>query len=466
MKKIAILGFAREGHSVLKFLKKDRNFRNAEVWVLDKNKKVKIPAGIKKITGLNYLKNLGDFDIIFRTPGIPYLLPEIQKAKKSGVKISSATNLFFERCPGTIVGITGTKGKGTTSTILYQILKAGGKKAFLAGNIGKPALDILSNAQINADGNADKRRYKKISENLRSNQRKSAYVILELSSFQLQDIQKSPSVAAVLDVFPDHLDVHKNVNEYYEAKANIGRYQRPGDRIFFFGNSALSRKVANHGKGKKIAVDESSFNLFSPEDLQVKGMHNFKNAVMAATIAKSLGISDKTILKTVRKFRGTEHRLELVRKINKNGKEIYFYNDSASTNPQTAAAAIEAFPNENKILIAGGQDKKLDYKPLAKALKSASRRTGTELVVLFGENKNKIAKAISGIKNNELRIVLVNTLSQAVKFAYKFAKRLSIIHNSSFIILFSPAATSFDMFENYADRGEKFKKIVKGLKRS
>ncbi len=471
--KIAILGFAREGRSILKFLKKDKEFRNAEIWVLDRNGKsvssIKYPAFAKASagkqvsgiqTGKNYLKNLGGFGIIFRTPGIPYLLPEIQKAKKSGVKITSATNLFFERCPGTIVGITGTKGKGTTCTILYQMLKAAGKKVFLAGNIGKPALDILSDAQINADGHADKRGYKNISENQRKHQRESAYVILELSSFQLQDIKKSPSVAAVLDIFPDHLDAHKNLKEYYDAKANIGRHQKNGDKIFFFGNSTLSRRVASKGKGKKIAVHEKSFNLFSPEDLQVKGMHNFKNAVMAATIAESLGVSGKTILEAVRKFRGTKHRLELVRKMTKNGGEISFYNDSASTNPQTAVAAIEAFPDENKILIAGGQDKKLDYKPFAKALKNS----GTKLVILLGENKNKIAKTIKRIKNNELRIVLVNTLSQAVKFAYKFAERLSIIHNSSFIILFSPAATSFDMFKNYADRGEKFKKIVKGLR--
>ncbi|MEK7546644.1 MAG: UDP-N-acetylmuramoyl-L-alanine--D-glutamate ligase [Patescibacteria group bacterium] len=445
--KVAILGFAREGRSVLKFLKRDGVFKNAEISVLDNNRNIKVPAGIKRETGAGYLKNLRKFDIVFRTPGIPYLLPEIQKAEKSGVKISSATKLFFERCSGTIVGITGTKGKGTTSTLLYKILKAASKKACLAGNIGKPALDILPKAD------------------------KKSIVVFELSSFQLQDIEKSPSVAAVLDIFPDHLNTHKNLKEYYNSKANIAHYQKRGDKTFFFKNNPLSKKIASKGIGRKIGIDKKSFRIFSPDDLLVKGAHNLKNAAMAATIAKYLGVPDKIIFKTVSKFRGTEHRLELVRKIklpihswhshtvSRNSHYIYFYNDSASTNPQTAAAAIKSFPNEEKILIVGGQDKNLDYRPLAEALKNS----GTKLVILLGENRNKIKKAIEKIKNDELRIMLVNTLFQAVKSAYKFAKKMSVTHSSSFIVLFSPAATSFDSFENYSDRGRKFKKIVKQL---
>ncbi|MDP3948464.1 MAG: UDP-N-acetylmuramoyl-L-alanine--D-glutamate ligase [bacterium] len=481
--KIAILGFGREGHSILKFLQKTRinadgnadirRYKNIsenlrkhrresalrEIWVLDKNRNAKVPRGIKTQLGKNYLKNLERFDVIFRSPGIPYLLPEVQKAEKVGVKISSATKLFFDeiekrsrfgvRNPPTVIGITGTKGKGTTSTLLYKILKAAGKNVFLAGNIGLSMLEIIPRLSA-------------------LSLRKSApIVILELSSFQLQDLKKSPHIAAVLDIFPDHLDAHKNLKEYYDAKANIGRYQNPGDKIFFWGDNALSRKVASKGKGKKMAVypsallrtGEKSFKLFSPEDLLVKGTHNFKNAVMAANIAESFGVPRKIILKTTRGFHGTKHRLELARRIIKNGREICFYNDSASTNPQTAAAAVKAFPSEDKILIAGGQDKNLDYKPLAKALENSK----TKLVILFGENKKKIEKTIKRMKNSELKIVRVNTLFQAIMFAYKFAKRLSIVHNSSFMVLFSPAATSFDMFENYADRGMKFKKIVKQL---
>ena len=187
--KIAILGFGREGHSILKFLRKTRinadyhadkrGYKNIgenqrkhlrksaadEILVLDKNRNVKVPRGVKTHLGKNYLKNLERFDVIFRSPGIPYFLPEIQKAKKQGVKISSATNLFFERYPGKIVGITGTKGKGTTATLLYKILGAAGKDVFLAGNIGKPSLDLLSNTQINADTKTSAKISVVISEN-------------------------------------------------------------------------------------------------------------------------------------------------------------------------------------------------------------------------------------------------------------------------------------------------------------
>ena len=180
--KLAILGFGREGQSIFKFLQnrglarvKTRidadsisvnQHKSAldEIWVLDKNPDIRIPRGVKTQLGKGYLKHLERFDIIFRSPGIPYTLPEIQKAKKTGVEISSPTKLFFELCPAKIIGVTGTKGKGTTSTLIYKILKAAGKDVFLAGNIGTPALDILSKTQMLADKNADKRGYK-ISEN-------------------------------------------------------------------------------------------------------------------------------------------------------------------------------------------------------------------------------------------------------------------------------------------------------------
>ncbi len=442
-RRIAILGFGREGRSVLKFLKRSPDYRGAEIKILDKK--------INK----NYLKNLERFDLIFRSPGIPYNLPELQKARRAGVKLSSATKLFFEHFPRkNIVGITGTKGKGTAATILYKILKAARKRVFLAGNIGRPALG--------APGGTNKK----------------SIAILELSSFQLQDLETSPHIAAVLDVFPDHQDAHLNLREYYEAKTSIARHQKPGDKIFFFQNHHLSKWVASKGGGKKITVDpsttlrtgETKSKLFGPADLTMPGYHNFKNAVMAAAVAKTLGVPDRTIVKTVKNFRGLEHRLEFVRKImarqarHKNKSAIYFYNDSASTNPQTTIAAVKAFPGARKILIAGGYDKGLDYKPLARALKNS----GTELVILMGENKKKIAKAIkrqeTGDKRQEYAIVFVKNLGEAVKKAYKYALSLVACHLSPVAIVFSPGAASFDMFKNYADRGRQFKKIVKSLK--
>jgi UDP-N-acetylmuramoylalanine--D-glutamate ligase len=437
--KIAILGFGREGKSVLKFLKK--NNPRADIKILDQK------------FDKNYLKNLSSFDIIFRSPGVPYNLSEIQKALKAGVKFSSATALFFneaKKISCKIIGITGTKGKGTTATLLYKILKACGKNVYLAGNIGKPAIELLSKIRIN-----------------QPNPHKSAFVILELSSFQLQDMKVSPQIAVVLDVFPDHLDLHRNLQEYFDAKTNIARWQKKSDKIFYFSDNRRSKWLARKSRAKKYPVSARNFKLLKQEDLEIPGQHNFRNAVMAASVALSLGCPKNKIIRIVRNFRGNEHRLELVRTIRINqlnqheSASIKFYNDSASTNPQTAAAAIRAF-KQPKILISGGKDKGLNYSPLAKALKNSN----TKLVILFGENKNKIKRQVTRDKRQE--VVLVKDLKSSVNLAYKTAKNLlkSMVNGqwSSVNILFSPASASFDMFKDYADRGEKFKELVKKLK--
>src|SRR3990167_2550045 len=311
---IAILGFGQEGKAIFKYLKKSPQYKNTGISILDKK------------TNKNYLKNLNRFDIIFRSPGVPYNLSEIQKAIKNGVKFSSSTDLFFQNAKKIgckIIGITGTKGKGTTSTLLYQILKSAKKDVYLAGNIGKPAIELLPKIK------------------------KKSIVILELSSFQLQDLNPpagGPDIAVILDIFPDHLDAHKNLKEYFEAKSNIAKWQKKSDKIFYFDDSKRSKLIAEKSPAKKISVKNylKNFNF----DLKIPGKHNLKNSVMAATIAKNLGIDTKIILKTIKNFKGVEHRLEFVRQIG----NIIFYNDSASTNPYTAAAAIKAF-SEPKVLI-------------------------------------------------------------------------------------------------------------------
>ena len=450
--KIAILGFGREGKSLLRFIKKNNPKTNVKI--LDRK------------FDKNYLKKLQDFDIVYRSPGVPYNLPAIQKALKSGVKFSSATAIFFDeirkmvrRGSPQVIGITGTKGKGTTATLLYKIFKACGKRVYLAGNIGKSAIEILPRLK------------------------KNSIVILELSSFQLQDLKVSPEIAVVLETFPDHMDSHKNLQEYFDAKANIARFQKKSDKIFYFDDNRWSKWIAQKSRGKKIPVSVRNLKLFKLKDLKMPGEHNLKNAAMAVTVALSLGCPKNKILKVVKNFRGNEHRLELVRIIKIPAKKhsnilenvrMLFYNDSASTNPQTAAAAIRAF-KEPKILIAGGKDKGLDYSPLAKALKNSN----TKLVILFGENKNKIKRQIarlpsrgtSGQAKSKAQIVLVKDLKTSVNLAYKTAKKLinqskpiPQFPNQLITIVFSPASASFDMFKNYQDRGEKFKEIVKSLK--
>lgn len=406
-----MLGLGREGKSVLNYLKKSSQFKKAKIEILDKK------------NGKDYLKGLARFDLIFRSPGVPYNLPELIKAREDGVAFSSVTRLFFENYKGKTIGVTGTKGKGTTSTLIYKILKAAGKKVFLAGNIGKSAIEALANNQ------------------------NTPLAVLELSSFQLHDLDISPEVAVILDIFPDHQDSHSNLREYYEAKANIARFQKKADKIFYFADNAMSRKLAMKSPAQKMAVDFRKFNEFKKTDLLIKGVHNFRNAVMAATVAKSLGVDWGTIKRAVKVYRGLEHRLEFIRKVG----GVSFYDDSASTNPMTTAAALAAFGKEKKILIAGGQDKGLDYSPLRAALK----KNKTQLVILFGEDKNKIRSAI----RKSAKIKFVKNLEEAVILAYKELK----LADSESNVIFSPGAASFDMFQDYADRGRRFKNLVNKL---
>ncbi|TSC89162.1 MAG: UDP-N-acetylmuramoylalanine--D-glutamate ligase [Parcubacteria group bacterium Gr01-1014_3] len=415
--KIAILGFGREGKAVFKFLSarggssfggKKNKYKKATIEVLDQKH------------GQDYLKDLDTFDLVFRSPGVPYNRPEIQRAIKNGVKFSSVTKLFFELCPAKVIGITGTKGKGTTATLLYKILKASGADVHLAGNIGKPAIDILPKL------------------------RNSSTVILELSSFQLQDLGQSPPISIVTETFEDHMDAHKSVKEYLDAKTNIARHQKKDDVIFYFADSDWAKKIALKSPAKKIAVYGGSFGLK-------------KNFVMAATVAAYLGVDRKFIVRTLKNFPGIKHRMELVAE----NCGVRFYNDSASTNPRTTAAAILEFTNTLNakpyplVLIAGGKDKNLDYAPLATTLANTSH---VKTVILLGENKNKVFEKLK-IENLKLKIELADDLEIAVKNAYQSAK----IYGGA--VLFSPGAASFDMFKDYQDRGEQFKEIVKKLKK-
>ena len=417
--KIAILGYGAEGKSALRFIKKLAEYRKAVIEIRD-----------KKI-GKNYLSGLADFDLIIKTPGIPFSLPQVQKALKSGVKITGVTELFFERAKGTIIGITGTKGKGTTSTLLYAILKTAGKDAYLAGNIGTPALEVLP--KLNS----------------------RSITVLELSSFQLQNLKHSPRVAIILDIFPDHLDAHKNFKEYAEAKSNITRWQNRNDAVFFVADNPITARLGKLGAGKKFPVKKEkggAYAILGGIPLGIPGEHNRKNAALAASVAKYLGIPSAIIRQTLKKFRGMEHRLEHVATKN----NIRFINDSASTNPNTAAAAIRAY-NFPIVLIAGGSDKNLNYAPLATALRGSQVR----LVVLFGENRKKIANAIS---KTGIQFRFASNLSAAVKISYSGAKKLIAKNHEATYVLFSPAAASFDMFKNYKDRGRQFKALVKKLR--
>ncbi|MEX2033520.1 MAG: UDP-N-acetylmuramoyl-L-alanine--D-glutamate ligase [Candidatus Colwellbacteria bacterium] len=400
--KIAILGFGQEGKAVLKFLKK--NQLQVEPVILDKKRDPK------------YLSRLQEFDLIYRSPGVPYNLPQIQRVIKGGVKFSSATDLFFQHAKGTIIGITGTKGKSTTSTLIYKVLKNSGRDVYLGGNIGKPAIELLPKLK------------------------KNSIAILELSSFQLQDLKHSPHIAVILDVFPDHLDTHRDLKEYLAAKSNIVKNQRRSDLVFYFLGNRQSKNIALKSKGKKIAVAPDK-NITA---LKIPGEHNRKNAAMVMAVANELKVPQKRVIQVLKKFSGLTHRLQLVKTI----KGVKFYNDSASTNPETTAAAITSFPNHPKIIIMGGRDKKLDYEPVAEVAYLENIR----LAIIFGENRKKIQLAL----NKVVKTKPAKDLKSAVKIARETAK-------SGDVVIFSPGSASFDMFENYKARGKEFERIVKNL---
>lgn len=387
-KKIAILGFGKEGKSALRFLKKSRGYKNAAIDLLDKK------------LNKNYLDRLADYDLIVKSPGIPWHAPEITKALRKGTRFTTPTSLFFEHAKGTIIGITGTKGKGTTATLLYRMLEARRNDIFLAGNIGKPMLDVLPKLQ------------------------KNSLVILELSSFQLERLSYSPHIAVIVDIFPDHLNHHRNVREYINAKYFITKNQTPRDHLFFLTHNRRVKQIARKSKAKKHAVDIKKFTLFRQNDLRLLGQHNFANAAMAAAIARHLDVSQTIIKKVASSFRGNPHRLEFVAR--KRG--ITFYNDSAATIPQATIAAIQSF-KQPILLITGGASKNLNDKPLIRALAAAPN-----------------------IKKVFANMALREAFTEAVKKAEK-----------GDVILLSPGAASFDQFRNYEERGNAFKDLVKKL---
>ena len=316
--KIAILGFGIEGKGTLRFVR--NKYPKAEITILDQKK------------DRNYLKNLDGFDIIFRTPGIPFNTKEIQRAARRGVNVTSATDVFLTGARGTVIGVTGTKGKSTATTLIYEILKRAGRDVYIAGNIGKSTLDLLPKL------------------------RKNSIAVLELSSFQLQGVKKSPDVAVILDIFPDHMDHHKSFAEYVNAKSGIVRFQDSNDFVFYVPTNKISTALAKMSAGQKTSVSLGDF----PMNLKILGQHNKQNAAVAAAVASRFGVSPLISLEVINKFTGLPYRLRLTRNLG----GVSFYNDSASTNPQTTVAALRSFPGKSKILIAGGKDKNLNFKIL------------------------------------------------------------------------------------------------------
>ncbi len=405
-KKIAILGYGIEGQDAEKFLKS----QGADITILDKK------------DDANYLGGLSKFDIVVRSPGVYRFLPEIVEAEKNGTVITSAVKIFFENCPGKIIGVTGTKGKGTTSTLINEILKADGRDVYLSGNIGKPYLELLP----------------KLS--------KDSWVIMEMSSFQLIDLDLSPHIAVVLNITLDHMDWHKDKDEYINAKKNIVSHQTPSDFAVINVEYETPKSFVKITKGKVIEFSRDTLDAKFKKDLLLRGEHNLENIAAAVAVGRLLKIDDHKILEVVRSFKGLEHRLELVGEVD----GITFYNDSFATGPQPTIAAINSF-TEPETLILGGSDKGLDYSELRRVIE---KKDNVKNLVLIGDMGKKIGGGIIGKNIINLGKTL---MTQIVEKAHEVTPKGGVV-------ILSPAAASFDMFKNYKDRGTQFKQAVEHLK--
>ncbi|MBI5358699.1 hypothetical protein HZB69_03710 [Candidatus Amesbacteria bacterium] len=385
VKKILILGYGHEGQSSHKFLAK--KFPNLKIGTADKK------------DGSNYLDKIKDYEIIIKTPGISPHLPEIVDTKRAGKLITSQTQIFFELCPGKIIGVTGTKGKSTTSSLIYHVLISNNIKCVLVGNIGKPMLDYLP--EITPD----------------------TWVVAELSSYQLMDLHMSPHIAVLQNIYPDHLDYHKDFEEYKNAKLNIAKYQKSGD--YFIHDLPLPKK---------------------PIESQLLGKHNQLNILPSIEIGKILKIPRPKILAAIKTFMPLDTRLQLIN--TKLG--IKFYEDTLATIPEATIAAIDTL--DPQTLIAGGHERHQNYVELGKKIDRSNIKT----LILFPETGERIKKSVS---NSSVQSFSANSMQEAINLAFEHTE-------SGKICLLSPAAPSFTLFKDYKDEGEQYRKYITDMIRN
>ncbi len=384
-------------------------------------------------TGDDYLENISA-DLVFRTPGMHPNNPALCALRGQGVKITSEMDVFFELCPCKKIAVTGSDGKTTTTTLISELLKAAGKKVWLGGNIGTPLLPLCG--QMKEDDIA----------------------VVELSSFQLMDMTHSPEVAVITNVAPNHLDVHKDMEEYVEAKKTVFRFQKTTDRLVVNGDNEITAALRGCGTTRTFSrlgmgdvcqrdgvIVRDGQPLLPVADILIPGVHNIEN-YMAAILAVEGLVEDDVIRQVARSFGGVEHRIELVRI--KDG--VRYYNDSIASSPSRTIAGLRSFP-EKVILIAGGYDKKIPYDVLGPEICKHVKK-----LFLGGATGPKIRAAVEACSEEKPEIVECINFEAAVRAAAAAA-------TEGDVVLMSPASAAFDQFKNFAVRGAFFKKIIKEL---
>lgn len=446
--KVAIAGYGVEGEENFKYWSK----LGADVTIFDEARETArpLPHGAETMLGEGVFSKMNGFDIVVRTAS---LNPD--KIKTDG-KIWSATNEFFKECPAPIIGVTGTKGKGTTCSLIAEILRASGSNVHLVGNIGVPALEVLPNIKD------------------------TDFVVFELSSFQLWDIKKSPETAVILMIEPDHLNIHADMDDYVMAKSNIGKFQTEDNLMVYHPTNKLSKDAAQISSAKKIrymtnegaqVVIPAEAGIYKPgwipnqvwddgkgkwimidgniicdiSSVGLLGPHNLENICAAITASWRYTKDVDAISQAVKNFKGLPHRIELVRELD----GIKYYDDSYSPNPASTRAAVGSF-EQPIVLIAGGFDRQLDFSDsLAKVISDKP----VKKVILMGQTAGKIARILDSTGFKEYEVLKTDLFKDAVVLAKDSAV-------SGDVVLLSPGCPSFDMFKNFEERGIQFKKIV------
>lgn len=397
-KKILIAGFGIEGKATLEFLK--HSVPSAHVDVTDKK------------YGRDYLKDQGSYDVLIKSPGI----------RKNEIQIpyTTATNIFFANTKGVTIGVTGTKGKSTTSSLIYTILKEAGLRVHLVGNIGNPMLTEL-----------------------RTEEGKNDIYVCELSSYQLDDIEYSPHIAVFIDFFPEHMDYHGSVDAYWEAKKRIVRYS--GKTDYFVYNPVFEKLKKLAGETKAQPVPYLSQLPFPPGDIPMRGEHNKDNVRAAVTVSRLFDIPLPVVHRAVTSFQPLSHRLEYVGTFH----GIEFYDDAISTTPESTKYAIDAIDNIRTILL-GGQDRGYDFRELVETIHLHKIHN----IVLFPDSGEKIKKLLANYNQKYYKILTTSSMEEAVKFAYRETPK-------SGACLLSTASPSYSIWKNFVEKGNLFQKYVR-----
>ena len=446
---IAVIGMGVSNTPLIRTLLR----ADLKVTVCDKSPRERVSEQAQELESLgaalclgpDYLSNIHKFDLIFRTPGLSPNTPELARAVESGSVLTSEMELFFHLCPCRIIGVTGSDGKTTTTTLISEFLKEAGYSVYLGGNIGKPLLPDV-------DGMAPE-----------------DVAVVELSSFQLMTMDVSPQVAVFTNLSPNHLDYHHTMEEYTKAKLNIFCHQKPEDRAIFNYDNDITRSLAKTAPGRamlfsrKQRLEEGVYlrdgaiwltnemgsrEVLPLSDIRLPGVHNIEN-YMAAIAAVDGLVPDKKVRSVAQRFTGVEHRIELVRELD----GVKYYNDSIGTSPTRTMACLDSF-NQKLILIAGGYDKGVPFTQLGVEIVQK-----VKTLILTGDTAGAIRKAVEDCADyldSGLIVVETEDLASAVKTARQAAV-------PGDVVVLSPACAAFDQFKNFMERGKVFKDLVNAL---